>query len=167
MELLFFGLGLLMVLLGVLGAVIPALPGPPLSWLGLLLLYLTKAVEMSLSFLIITCLIALGVYLIDLFMPAWGTKKFGGSKQGSYGAIIGVVAAILIPIFGPFGFLIFPFLGSYIGELIYNKSSKNKLKSAFGSLIGFLAGTLLKLVLSIVYLVYFVQYTWEFKSDIF
>lgn len=167
MELLFFGLGLLMILLGVLGAVIPALPGPPLSWLGLLLLYLTKAVEMSMSFLIITCLIALGVYLIDLFMPAWGTKKFGGSKQGSYGAIIGVVAAILIPIFGPFGFLIFPFLGSYIGELIYNKSSTNKLKSAFGSLIGFLAGTLLKLVLSIVYLVYFIQYTWEFKSDIF
>jgi uncharacterized protein YqgC (DUF456 family) len=167
MELLFFGLGLLMVLLGILGAVIPALPGPPLSWLGLLFLYLTKAVDMSMSFLVITFLIAIGVYLIDLFMPAWGTKKFGGSKKGAYGAIIGVVVALLIPIFGPFGFLIFPFLGAYIGELIYNKASTNKLKSAIGSLIGFLAGTLLKLVLSIVYLVYFIQYTWEFKSDIF
>ena len=161
MELLFFGLGLITVLLGVLGALIPALPGPPLSWLGLLFLYLTKAVEMSMSFLIITCIIALGVYILDLFLPAWGTKKFGGSKQGSYGALIGVLVALLIPILGPLGFLVFPFLGAYIGELIYNKTATNKLKSALGSLIGFLAGTLLKLVLSIVYLVYFIQYTWE------
>lgn len=167
MELLFFGLGLLMILLGVLGAVIPALPGPPMSWLGLLFLYLTKVVEIRMSFLIITALIALAVYLLDLFMPAWGTKKFGGSKQGSYGAIIGVLVALLIPVFGPLGFLVFPFLGAFIGEHIYNKASKNKLKSALGSLIGFLAGTFLKLILSIVYLVYFIQFTWEFKSVLF
>jgi len=167
MELLFFGLGLVMILLGVLGALIPVLPGPPLSWLGLLFLYLTKSVEMNMSFLIITALIALGVYVLDLFMPAWGTKKFGGSKQGSYGAMIGVVVAILIPIFGPFGFLVFPFLGALIGEMIYHKEAKNKLKSAFGSLVGFLAGTLLKLILSCVYLVYFVQLTWKYKSILF
>lgn len=156
-----------MMLVGIIGSFIPVLPGPPISWIGLLLLYLTKTVEDDWTFLGITLVIALIVVAIDYVIPVIGTKKFGGSKAGMFGTIIGLLVAIFFPILGIFGIVIWPFLGALVGELINNADSNKAIKAAFGSFLGFLTGTFLKFVIAIIYLGFFLFTFWEYKAAFF
>jgi len=131
---------------GILGCILPLLPGPPLNYAGLLLLHFTTRFQFSTDFLIFWAIITAIVYGLDIVIPVWGTKKFGGSKRGVWGSLIGLVAGIFF--FPPFGIIIGPFLGAVIGELTAGKDSGAALKSGFGSFIGFITGTVLKLVAS-------------------
>ena len=139
-------LGVLLIISGILGCVLPVLPGPPLSYLGLLLLHFTTRYQFTTRFLVIWAIITVVVYALDYIIPAWGTKRFGGSKRGIWGSVIGLVIGLFF--FPPFGIIIGPFLGAIIGELSSGKDSGTALKSGFGSFMGFLAGTLLKLMAS-------------------
>lgn len=150
-------IGFILMFIGILGSFLPVLPGPPISWVGLLLLYLTKAVPDDWWVLGITAAIALLVFALDYIIPAIGTKKFGGSKTGMAGTVIGLLVAIFFPILGIFGIIIWPFVGALIGELINKSDQKTAMKAAFGSFIGFLTGTFLKFVLALSYLVIFVM----------
>ena len=139
MDIVLLVLGFILMLVGILGSFLPVLPGPPLSWVGLLLLYLTKAIPDDWWLLGITLVIALTVTVLDYVIPAAGTKKFGGSKAGMWGSIIGLLVAIFFPILGPFGIIIWPFVGALVGELSNKSDNKTALKAAFGSFIGFLS----------------------------
>jgi uncharacterized protein len=151
MDLLLLILGFVLVILGVFGSFLPVLPGPSLSWFGLALLYFTKAVPANYWILGISFLITLIVSILDYVIPAKGTKKFGGSSYGIWGTNIGLIVGILAPI--PFGFIIGPFVGAFVGELIYdNKDHGRALKAATGSFIGFLASSFMKFVLCMMYL---------------
>ena len=112
MDILLTFIGFLFMLVGILGSFLPVLPGPPLSWIGLLLLYLTNAVPNNWLFLGITLAIALMVFTLDYIIPALGTKKFGGSKYGVIGTTLGLLVAIFFPILGIFGIIIWPFVGA-------------------------------------------------------
>jgi len=138
--------GGLFMLIGIAGAVIPILPGPPISYAGLLLLHFTQKYQFSTKFLVLWGVVSLAVYLLDQVIPAWGTKKFGGSKQGVWGSVIGLFAGMIF--LGPLGIIVGPFLGAVTGELIAGKRSPQALRSGIGSLLGFLAGTILKLIVS-------------------
>lgn len=138
--------GVIFILSGILGCVLPVIPGPPLSYVGLLLLHFTERFQFSTKFLIIWAVITAVVYALDLIIPAWGTKKFGGSKRGVWGSVIGIFIGLFF--FPPFGIIVGAFLGAVIGELSGGKDSGDALKSGFGSFMGFLAGTLLKLITS-------------------
>ncbi|SNR70170.1 hypothetical protein SAMN06265371_10949 [Lutibacter agarilyticus] len=147
--------GFLLALLGIVGAFLPVLPGPITSWVGLLLLYLTSAVPMNSTFLIITLIVAIIIWLLDYLIPAMGTKRFGGTKYGVNGSIIGLILGMLF--FPPLGIIIGPFLGAFIGELIKNpKDVKRALKAAIGSFIGFLTSTFLKFMAAFVYACFYV-----------
>lgn len=154
-------------IIGVLGSVLPVLPGPPLSWIGLLLLHLTSIVPRDNTFLIITLLVAIAVLLLDYIIPAVGTKRFGGSKAGMIGTTLGLVVAIFFPVFGIFGIVIWPFIGAIIGELINKSTGKNAMKAAFGSFFGFLASTLLKFILSVVYFGFFIKSLITYGGELF
>ena len=167
MDILLLFFGLIMMLAGILGSFLPVLPGPPLSWIGLLLLVLTKAVPNDWWFLGITLAIALLVFALDYFIPAIGTKKFGGSKAGMIGTIFGLIIAIVFPIFGIFGIIIWPFIGALVGEVVNKADNKTALKAAFGSFIGFLTGTFLKFVVAIVYMGLFIMKTIDFWPELF
>ncbi len=167
MDILLLFFGLIMMLAGILGSFLPVLPGPPLSWIGLLLLVLTKAVPNDWWFLGITLAIALLVFALDYFIPAIGTKKFGGSKAGMIGTIFGLIIAIVFPIFGIFGIIIWPFIGALVGEVVNKADNKTALKAAFGSFIGFLTGTFLKFVVAIVYLGLFISKTIDYWPELF
>jgi uncharacterized protein YqgC (DUF456 family) len=160
-------IGFIFMLVGLIGSFLPILPGPPLSWLGLLLLYLTNAVENNWWFLAITLIIALIVFALDYIIPAIGTKKFGGSKSGMIGTTIGLLVAILFPVLGPFGIIIWPFIGALVGELSNKADSKTAMRAAFGSLLGFLTGTFIKFLVAIIYLGFFISTVWEHKSSLF
>ncbi len=155
----------LFIALGLIGSILPILPGPPLSWLGLLILNLTEAVQMNTSLIIITGIIAIIIFLLDYIIPAIGTKKFGGSKAGMIGTSIGLVVGLISPI--PGGIILGPFIGAFIGEMINKNDSKLALKAAFGSFIGFIASTFIKFVVSIIYLGIYINTIWEYRESIF
>ena len=139
-------LGILFIISGILGGVLPILPGPPLSYVGLILLHLTESYHFSNQFLIIWGVITVVVYLLDYLIPIWGTKRFGGSKRGVWGSIIGLLIGLFL--FPPFGIIVGPFVGAVVGELSSGKQSREAFRSGFGSFVGFLAGTMIKLIAS-------------------
>lgn len=166
MDIFLIIVGFLFTIIGIIGSFIPILPGPTMSWIGLLLLHLTKAVENDWWFLGITLAVAILVFALDYIIPVVGTKKFGGSKSGMIGTTIGLLVAIFFPILGIFGIVIWPFVGAYIGEMMHNKDSKNATKAAFGSFLGFLTGTFLKFVVAVIFFGLFVKIVLEHSSSI-
>ncbi len=165
MDILLSFVGLLFMCLGLIGSFLPVLPGPTLSWIGLLFLYSTNAIESNWNFLGVTLIIALIVFALDYIIPAIGTKKFGGTKAGMIGTSIGLIFGIILPI--PGGIIIGPFFGALLGEL-YNKSdSTTAIKAAFGSFLGFITGTFLKFIVAIIYFGFFIKTFWDHKDIIF
>lgn len=160
-------LGLILMILGILGSFLPVLPGPPLSWIGLLLLYLTKAIPDDWVFLGITLVVTALAFALDYIIPVLGTKKFGGSKWGMIGTTVGLLIAFIFPVLGFFGIIIWPFVGALVGELINKADQKTALKAAFGSFLGFLTGTLLKFMVTVIFLGLFIYRTWQYKADLF
>lgn len=167
MDILFLILGFFFILLGFLGSFLPILPGPPLSWVGLLFLYLTDAVPMSWTFLGITLAVAILIFILDYVIPAVGTKKFGGTKYGMIGTTVGLLVAIFFPILGPFGIVIWPFVGALVGELMNKADKQTATKAAFGSFLGFLTGTFMKFLVAVIYAGLFFSKAWEYKGVIF
>ncbi len=153
--------GLILCLVGIVGSVLPVLPGPPFGWLGLLCLELTDAIPNNYWFLGVTFIIAIGIFILDYFIPAIGAKKFGGSRAGAIGTIIGLFIGLISPI--PFGILIGAFVGAFVGEMVFNKSkTKQAFKAAFGAFLGFLTSTFMKLVISFIFLGLFI---WDVISN--
>ena len=146
MDYLLIILGSVFMIAGILGCVLPVLPGPPLSYLGLLFLHFTEKYQFSPRFLLVWGVITLVVFLLDYIIPAWGTKKFGGSKFGVWGSIAGLLIGLFF--FPPVGIIAGPFAGAVIGDLIAGKKTESALRSRFGSFVGFVLGTLVKLIAS-------------------
>ena len=146
-------LGILFLLVGLAGCILPVLPGPPLTYIALLLLHFTTKYQFSTKFLVIWALVAIVVTVLDNVIPVWGTKKYGGSKKAVWGSIIGLLAGLFL--FPPFGIIIGPFVGAVLGELIDGKETTAALRSGFGAFMGFLGGTLLKLISSGMMIFYF------------
>lgn len=150
----------LLALIGFVGAIVPGLPGPPLSFASLLLFLLLPHFEANVPFLVVMGVLAVVITVLDYVVPIYGTKKFGGTKMGVRGSTIGLVVSVFILpllgiVIGPFGIIgiiIGPFLGAYLGEL-YAKNKENALRAALGSFIGFLLGTFVKIVYGVIILV--------------
>src|SRR5574344_534078 len=151
-------------LVGIAGAILPGLPGVPVSWLGLLLLDLSHAADYTPAYLIIYAAVALIITILDYVIPILGTKQLGGTKAGTKGSTWGLVVGIIVlPLLGitlgPMGIIGIlggPFLGAYLGEK-WKGNKEHALKSAFGSFIGFLAGTIIKTAYGIVVLIVIIK----------
>jgi uncharacterized protein YqgC (DUF456 family) len=147
-------LGILLMILGIIGCLVPVLPGPPFSFLGLILLHLSRFGHFPDATLIVLGCIAVVVTVLDYIVPVWGTKKFGGSKYGTRGATVGLVVGLFL---GPMGIILGPLIGAFIGEMIFKDDIGYAFKAGFGSLLGFLTGIGLKLAASFVMTFYFVR----------
>ena len=138
---------------GIAGCIIPFLPGPPLAYGSLILMQLSSYKPFTDKFLVIWALVTLVIVIADYYIPIWGTKKFGGTKSGVWGATIGLIIGIFF--FPPIGLIVGSFLGAFIGEMLNNQDTNKALRSALGSFVGFVAGTIMKLGISIVMGYYF------------
>lgn len=143
-----------LIIIGIIGCLVPVLPGPPLSYGGLLLLHASRFAEFSKELLIILAIVALVVTILDYIVPIWGTRRFGGSKYGMRGATVGLIIGLFL---GPVGIIAGPFIGAFVGEMIYKDDVNYALKAGFGSLLGFLTGVGLKLAASFVITFYFIR----------
>lgn len=155
MDIAFAILAGLLVLAGLVGSILPFLPGPPLGWLGLLTIHFTVYETYSTTFLVVTFGVMVVITLLDYLIPIWGTKKFGGSRAGVWGSTIGLVVGLF---FGPVGIIAGPFVGAFLGEFLVNRSEyRVAMRSAGGAFVGFLLGTGLKLAYCGMAMYYFVK----------
>jgi uncharacterized protein YqgC (DUF456 family) len=146
MDVVLIIIGIILILIGIIGCIIPGIPGPPIAYVGILIQVFKTENPFTTKFLIIWALITIAVSILDYVVPAIGTKKFGGSKRGVGGSIIGLFVGIFF--FPPIGLIIGPFLGAFLGELSGGKETQSALKAGFGSFIGFITGVALKLVVT-------------------
>lgn len=158
MEYLIFLLAVVFIIVGIIGDVVPGLPGVPISYAAMILLHFFTDITYTTEALIIYGILCAVITIVDYFVPIWGTKKFGGTKAGVRGSTIGlIVGVVVLPIlgivigpFGLIGILAGPFFGAYIGEKMTGVDDQLAWRSAIGSFVGFVAGTLLKVVYSLV-----------------
>ena len=154
MDFLLLIIGFLCMVVGILGSVLPILPGPIMSWIGLFLLYFTKTVPQNNWILGITFIATIAITILDYTIPAKGAKRFGGSRYGVWGTNIGLIIGLFFP---PIGFIIGLFVGAFVGEICFNPNDQNRaLKAAFGAFLGFLTSSFIKLALGVAYLILFV-----------
>ena len=165
MDIIFLITGLLLCLIGIVGSFLPIIPGPVTSWLGILLLNLTSAVEFNLNFVLITFTVAVSVSILDYIIPILGVKKLGGSRSGQIGTTVGLIVALVI--LGPIGIIIGPFMGALLGEMSTKKSFQNSLKPAFGSFIGVIAGSVIKFLISLSFLFFYFDIVWGYRESFF
>lgn len=152
MDLIISILAIVAGIIGIAGSILPGLPGTPVSWIGMLLLYVwgagTNAMgeEMSLKTLIVWGIIVAVVSVIDYIVPMYFTKITGGSKYAERGALVGLIAGIILT---PVGMILGSFLGAFLFELYYTrKGASQALKAAIGSFLGFITGTGLKTIVA-------------------
>ena len=120
-----FIIAFVLLILGLLGSIIPGLPGPPLSFIGILLIHFFTGTQFSTSFLLTWAVIVVLVFLLDYFMQVWGVMKFGGGRKAILGTFLGLFMGLLFP---PVGLLIGPFIGAFIGALLEVQDDTRALK---------------------------------------
>ena len=146
-------LATLFFLVGMAGMVVPALPGAPLIWLGMLLYgLLTGFDNLTPWFFIFQGLLALAAMAVDYAATAWGSRRFGGSKASLWGAAAGLLVGLF---FFPIGLILGPFLGAFLFELLTTQQAEQALRSGAGALLGFWGGAPLKLLLGLVMVIWF------------
>lgn len=140
-------LGLLAAIFGIAGSILPVIPGPPLSFLALILISFAKNWEpFGTVFLVIMCCAMVAVSFLDYILPAQASKWYGASKAGFWGSIGGLIAGIFL--FPPWGMILGAIVGALAGELIAGKRGKEALRAGWGVLIGNLIVIGLKLAYS-------------------
>lgn len=147
----------LLMLVGIIGCIVPGLPGVPLAYAGLWVAQATDRIDFSWQMLLVWGIVTIVVSVLDYVVPAWGTKRFGGTKYGVWGSTIGVFVGLFL---GPWGVIIGPLAGAILGEMLGGKQVEEALKAGWGSFIGLLFGTVLKLICCGLMTVAIIQAIW-------
>lgn len=152
-------IGAIFVLLGLAGCILPVLPGPPLSFVGLLLLALINHFlpPLTPTLIIVMAIITLAVTVAEYILPLVSAKRYGASKWGIWGSVLGMAIGIF---FSPFGMLLGAFIGAVAVEWLVQKEKGRAIKAGWGVFIGSLVGTALKLGVSGMMAYYFVRGLW-------
>lgn len=157
MDIALIVIAFVLMLIGIIGCIVPGLPGTPIAYAGLWVAQATDKIDFSWQFLLIWGIVTLVIFVLDYIVPAWGTKKYGGTNWGVWGSIIGVFAGMF---FGPLGVIIGPLVGAIVGELIGGKEFAQALRAGWGSFIGILFGTIIKLIACGLMTVALIQAVW-------
>ena len=143
-----------------------ALPGVALSYAGLLCAWFTSYSQMTSGAIWLWLAVTVAVSAADYFLPAWMTRRFGGSRSGAIGATAGVFAGFFL--FPPVGIILGPFAGAVLGELLNDRSDVPKaFLVGFGSFLAFVVGTGVKLAASAGMLIHVAADTYPALRDWF
>ena len=153
-------IAIILAVIGIAGGFLPVVPGPPLSWVALLLVYFTESAkdEVSVTALVVWLVIAVVITVLDYVLPGVFTKVTGGHKAAEKGAMIGLFVGLFLT---PIGMILGSFLGAFIGELVVEKQDiAASLKAASGAFIAFILTTGIKVIFSAILL-------WQVLSHLF
>ncbi len=149
-------LGFIVLAAGIVGCVLPIVPGPPLAYAALILLSIARKWEaFSPTVLIVLGVVAAAVTVIENLMPIIISKWKGASKAGIWGSVAGMILGMVF--FPPFGVIIGTFVGAVLGELLFSNRPEGALKAGWGVFLGTMLGIALKLAVSGVIAVYFLR----------
>ena len=160
---LYYVLAVLLVLVGIAGTILPALPGLPLVFAGMLLAaWAGDFRQVGVPMLVVLGLLTVFSLAVDFWATALGAKRVGASKLAIIGAMVGTLAGLFL---GPIGLLLGPFGGAIAGELIHRRSLQKQdlglaAKIGVGTWFGILFGTVLKLALAFTMLGLFALAWW-------
>jgi uncharacterized protein YqgC (DUF456 family) len=152
-------IGLIVALLGIIGCILPVIPGPLLSYASLFILSIAKNWEpFNSTFLIIMGGLLIAVSAVDYIFPAIGAKRYGASKTAIWYSIVGMLLGVFfVP---PWGIIVGAFAGAVVGELIIGKKGKAALQAGWGILVGTMAGIGVKLAFCGAVLFFYVKALW-------
>ena len=154
MEEIIYLLSLLMMIVGLIGSFVPVIPGPLISFLGIVLTYSFTALPIGGNMMWILGAIMAIAMAGDYILQIVGVKKLGGGKKAIRGTLIGTLLGMFIP---PIGILLGALIGAFIGAKMEQGSNRQSLKIALGAFVGFLLGTGIKLIYSVYVLYYFTE----------
>lgn len=165
MDTLLVIIGLIAGIVGLLGVIVPVLPGTLLSYLGLVCVFFTSTSAVTITQLIIWGAISVVAIVLDYILPGYFSKLFGGTKAGITGATIGTIVGLF---FGIPGIILGPFAGAVIGEMVSAKIDfAQALIVGFGSMLSFLVGTGIKLFAGIFMMYYIFKDFVNVVGDVF
>jgi len=155
LEISLITLGLILTIIGLIGCIVPGIPGPPLNFISLLILEIATHGTYSLNFYIIWGLITIATIVLDYVFPVWSAKKFKASSYGIWGSVIGMIVGIIF--FPPFGMIAGLFLGAVLGELIAGKKGPEAMKVGMVTFFSSLLMIVFKFAVSAMMTYYFVK----------
>ncbi|NRB08383.1 MAG: DUF456 family protein [Richelia sp.] len=167
MQILYWLLIALMVL-GIVGSFIPALPGASLILIAIIIWGLVKGSFAAISIpLIVASIVLLLSIGVDFLAGYLGAKKAGASKWGQIGAFVGLVLGFFgllpaLPFGGPLvGMLFGPLIGAIVAEYIYGRNLWVAFKAGVGIIVGTIIGNLIQGLLAFAAVVLFLVTTWS------
>ena len=143
MDIFLLIIAFLFMLIGIIGCIVPGLPGTPIEYAGMWIAQATERVDFTWQTLLIWGVVTIVVSVLDYVIPAWGTKRYGGTRWGVWGSTIGVFVGLF---FGAAGVILGPLVGAIIGELMSGQEFSKALKAGWGSFVGIFFGTIIKLI---------------------
>lgn len=158
MEYVWITLAIVCAVVGLVGAIVPMLPGPPVSYVTLWMMWLYDKGSVSSTSLWVMGILMVVVSVIDYIAPIWMTKLGGGSKLSMHGATIGLIIGLFC---GPWGLILGPFIGALVGELLTKKPFGQALKVASLSFVAFILTTGMKFFYGIAVIVMIVIGFWD------
>ncbi len=156
-DIIFLALAVIAAILGIVGTILPALPGPPLCFASMVVAYFVCPGQMSVSLLIWMLVLTVAVSIMDYTIPIMFTKMGGGSKPAMWGTTIGMFAGMF---FMPWGLILGPLIGAFVGELSHNKNYTHATKVAMMSFLSFMLSTGIKLLASLAMTFFTLQAIW-------
>jgi hypothetical protein len=148
-------IGSLLLIIGFIGCVIPALPGPVLAYLALILISIPGGWSLiPVWLLVLLGAVSLGTTVVDNLLPAMSSKKAGAGRAGVIGSVVGMIVGSF---FTPIGTIVGAFVGALAGELLFNRENREPLKAAMGVFRGTMLAILVKLAAAGVVAFYFVR----------
>lgn len=155
LEIILVAFVILLNITGIIGAVAPALPGPPLNYAGLLMLHFSDLAEFSNALLFTLLGINIIVFGLDYILPVMGAKAYGASKYGIWGSVIGLIIGTIF--FPPFGVIIGAFIGAVAGEVIAGKSNSEAMRAGTATFVASIFMIVIKFSLSAVTFYYCIK----------
>jgi len=156
---LYYALAVILILVGIGGVILPALPGLPLVFAGMLLAaWAGDFQQVGWLPLVVLGLLTLLSVAVDIFATLLGAKRVGASRKALLGAVLGTLAGLF---FGPIGLFVGPFVGALLGELWHGRELRKATTVGLGTWLGIVVGTVLKLGLAFAMLGLFV-FAWLF-----
>jgi uncharacterized protein len=154
MELFWWLVTIVLFAVGLIGTVLPFLPGTTIILAAAIIHRLMLGPEKSIGWRAMTILIVLtlATYALDFLSGYFGAKYFGASRLGTFGAVIGAIVGIF---FGIIGLFVGPVIGALAGEFIAGKKMVDAGRAGWGSLLGNLGGMVSKLLIALVMITLF------------